>query len=107
MPQNTTNTSPGVPVEFQNPTAPVVELDSEFSNIDPVTGLPIVREFVIPVDSISGQTSEEVIVPILNKILAELRAIRFLTEAGATPEVVDEVDDIFALEMTEIEVEES
>jgi hypothetical protein len=94
-------------LQYQNPGTANAVLDSETIATDPTTGVPIVREFTIPEDSISGQTSADVLIPIMNRILTELRAIRLLMESEAAPQIVDEVDDVLALEAAEIEVEES
>ena len=107
MPQNTTNPNPGIEVGYQNPASVTLALDAEVSGTDPVTGTQLTREFVVPVESISGQSSLEVIVPILAKILTELRAVRLLMEAGAAPDIVDEVDDILTSDEFETETEES
>lgn len=107
MPQNTTNTTLGVPLNYQNPPNISAVLDSESVGVDPTSGAQLTREFVVPEDSISGQTSTEVLIPILNKILAELRAIRLLTSAGTVPGNIDEIDDILDSDEVEAESEES
>ena len=108
MPSNTQSpTIPGVPIEFQNPTTPVLVLDSEVSGTDISTGLPLTREFVVPIESISGQTSEEVITHLLTRILVELRMMRQIMEAEAVPHIVDEPEDILPSDEPETEAEES
>lgn len=110
MPQNIQPGVVGVPIEFQNPTTPALVLDSESCGIDPVTGLPLEREFVIPVDSVSGQTSAEVLLPVLKEMLIELKAIHNFMEAGAVPGIADvsnEVGDVFGDEEPESDFEES
>jgi hypothetical protein len=82
-------------------------LDSEVVGTDPTTLTPLTREFVIPVESISGQSSLELIVVLLSKILVEIKALRLLTEAGASPEAVDEMEELFTSEEPETELEES
>lgn len=94
MPNNTTVSNPGTPVEYQNPTAPVSELDSEVISTDINTSLPVTREYVVPVSSISGQSGLDSLLPILAEILSELRKIRFLTEAGMVPGTLDDQDDL-------------
>lgn len=96
MPNNTTQSNLGTEVGYQNPATVNLVLDSEVQGVDPVTGAQLTREFVVPVESISGQTSAEVLIAIMGKILLEIRAVRLLTEAEATPEIVDAVEDILA-----------
>jgi hypothetical protein len=98
MPQNTQPGNLGTEVGYQNPaTANIgLVLDAEVVGPDPVTGTQLTREVVIPADSISGQTSAEVVIPLLAKMFLELRAIRLLLESGATPEAIDEIEDVLA-----------
>ena len=109
MPSNTTNPNPGTEVGYQNPATVDLALDSEVIGTDPVSGAQLTREFVVPMESISGQSSLEVLVPILKAMLVELRAIRLLTEAGAHPDVVQEMDEMFVADevLLEEEAEES
>lgn len=108
MPQNTTNTNTGVEVGYQNPGTVSLALDGEVVGPDPVTGAQLTREFVIPVQSISGQSSLEVIVPLLAKMLLELGRIRLLLEAGAVPGIYEELDETVSdLNESEGEEEES
>ena len=110
MPQNTTVPNPGVDLGYQNPGTTSAVLDAEVVGTDPVTGAQLTREFVVPVESISGQSSLEILIPIMMRILNELRAIRTILEAEAVPEVVDAVEDILASDSSddpESESEES
>jgi|SRR5208282_2347261 len=107
MPGNTTNTNLGIPIEYQNPGVVNAVLDSEVIGTDNTTGAQLSREFVIPTNSISGQTAIEVLVPIMARMLVELRAIRNLLEAGALPDVIDDLEDINTSDEPETEVEES
>ncbi len=92
MPQNTQSGQLGTEVGYQNPNTVNLVLDSEVVGPDPVTGSQLTREFVIPEESISGQSSIEVIIPILAKILLELGRIRLIMEAEAAPHIVEEAD---------------
>ena len=76
--------------------------NSAISNTFPISGI-----VAIQADSTSGQTSVEVLVPILSRILTELRAIRLLLEAGSVPDSIDDVDDLIGLDEIETEPEES
>ena len=93
MPQNTTASNPGTPVEFQNPAAPSLVLDSEVSGTDSVSGTQLTREFVVPQDSIAGASSSEKVTELLAQLLVELRKIRILMELEATPGQADELEE--------------
>ena len=95
MPGNTQNpTIPGTAVGFQNPSVPSLELDSEVVATDPVTGLQVTREYVVNENSISGQSDQDAVVPILAELLKEVQRIRTLLEAGAVPGTLDETADM-------------
>jgi len=94
MPDNNSFLSEGTAIGYQNPVTPVVELDSEMLGIDPDTGLQLSREFVIPQNSISGQSDTDGMVPVLAAILKEIQIIRMLLEAGAVPGTLDETQDL-------------
>jgi hypothetical protein len=96
MPTNTTVTNPGVPVEYQNPlpaSSISVALDSEVVGTDQVSGTQLTREFVVPVESVSGQSALAVLVDLMGQALVELKRIRVLMESEALPDLVDELNE--------------
>jgi|SRR5208282_1080970 len=108
MPQNTTNSNLGTEVGYQNPGTVNLVLDSEVQGVDPVTGAQLTREFVVPVESISGQSSLELLVPLMASAVRELRLIRLLLEAGAVPgDVAVDDEDVQTADEPETEAEES
>jgi hypothetical protein len=76
-------------VNYQNPATVNLVLDSETIGTDAVTGQPLVREFVIPQESISAQTPETQLVDLMMLVLSELKAIRVLLEADQLAETVE------------------
>lgn len=106
MPGNTTTPNPGVSVEFQNPSTNSLVLDAEAVGNDSSTGVQLTREFVVPVESISGTSSLERIADLLGQLIIEVKRMRNLMEQEAVPEMVDEVDEA-APASDESETEES
>ena len=76
-------------VNYQNPATVNLVLDSETVGTDATTGQPLVREFIVPVESISAQTPDSVLVDLMTQVLSELKAIRVLLEADQLAETVE------------------
>jgi hypothetical protein len=96
MPQNTTNSNVGVELGYQNPSTVNAALDSEVVGPDPVTGVQLTREFVVPVESISAQTPESLLLDTMIQVLQELKAIRVLLEADQPAETIEAAEQAAA-----------
>jgi hypothetical protein len=94
MPQNTQPGALGTQVGYQNPGTTNLTLDAEVVGTDPVvTTAQLTREFVIPVESISGHSPSSQLVELLGQLVSEIKRIRFLMEAEAVPGLADEIDE--------------
>jgi hypothetical protein len=80
-------------VNYQNPASVDLVLDSEQIATDAVTGKPLIREFVIPEESISGFSPQTGIQTLLEEIVSELKVIRVLLETDVPPGLADEMDE--------------
>lgn len=67
------------PVTYQKPGTTDLVLDSESIGTDQNLGVPLVREFVVPQESISGQSVLGELLTVMMECLDELRRIRILT----------------------------
>jgi hypothetical protein len=91
MPQNTQPGSLGTPVGYQNPATTSLVLDAEVVGVDVNTGAQLTREFVIPLESVSGQTIDTQTLDILVQMLTELKKIRICMELDSVPGLADEI----------------
>lgn len=80
-------------VNYQNPGTVNLVLDSETIGTDATTGQPLVREFVIPQESVSGSDALGRMADLLEKIVDELKSIRILLETDQPPGIWDELDE--------------
>ena len=80
-------------LQYQNPSTVNAVLDSETVTIDSATGQPVVREFVIPQESINSFDASSKMVDLLEQVRKELKAIRVLLEADVPPQLI-EFDEI-------------
>jgi len=94
MPSNTTVPNLGTELGYQNPGTVNAALDAEVVGPDPVTGTQLTREFVIPVESISGQSPQTQMLETLGLILSELRKITALLQIDQVPEGLALVDEL-------------
>lgn len=93
MPQNTQQNA-GTSVGYQNPATTNLTLDSEVVGVDPSSNnAQLTREFVIPTESVSGQSPDTIVVEVLGKILTELKKIRTIMELEAMPGLVDSIEE--------------
>jgi hypothetical protein len=83
-------------VNYQNPATVNLVLDSEQVAIDATTSQPLVREFVVPQESIKSFDALSKIGDILEKVLEELKAMRILLESDVPPQMT-ESDEIMEL----------
>jgi len=94
MPSNTTVPNLGTELGYQNPGTVNAALDAEVVGPDPVTGTQLTREFVIPVESVSGQSPETQMLELLGLILSELKKIKALLQVDQVPEGLGMVDEL-------------
>jgi hypothetical protein len=96
MPQNTTASNLGTEVGYQNPASVNLVLDGEVVGPDPVTAAQLTREFVVPQDSVSGNSTFTLLYDLIGQVLSELKYIRILLQIDTVPgshEIVDELED--------------
>jgi hypothetical protein len=94
MPSNTTVPNPGTPIEYQNPGTVSAVLDAEVVGTDQVSSAQLTREFVVPVESITGQSSLTTITDLLSLILRELKKISILLQQDQVPEGIGQADEL-------------
>jgi hypothetical protein len=82
-------------IQYQNPNQANVTaiLDSEIVATDPTTAQPVVREFVVPQESISNQDPYSKQEDLLVQMLDELKKIRTLLEQDVPPGLAEDVLD--------------
>lgn len=86
-------------LNYQNPPVPTGVLDSEVVGIDPITGLEIRHEFVVPVESISGAGPDTELKTVMLLCLIELKKIRVLLEQDVVPGLSeDDADELLTAE---------
>ena len=83
-------------VNYQNPATVNLVLDSETVGTDATTAQPLIREFVVPVESISAQTPQTQLVDLMTQVLSELKAIRVLLEADQPAETLEAAEQAAA-----------
>lgn len=77
-------------LQYQAPGTVNAVLDSEVVHPkDPIYGVPLAREFVVPQESINANDPLEKIANTMAEMLGELKKIRALLEADLPPDLVD------------------
>lgn len=92
MPVNTTISSPGISIQYQNPSVVNAVLDSEVIGTDS-TGAQINREAVIAQESISANDPLTQLCDLMSQCLNELKKIRILIEQDVPPGLAEDVPD--------------
>ncbi len=82
-------------INYQNPNLANVSavLDSEVVGTDSVTGQELRREFVVPFESISGNSADTQLQAIMLECLIELKKIRVLLEQDVPPGLAEDDSD--------------
>src|ERR1700694_1919816 len=83
-------------VNYQNPATVNLVLDSETVGTDATTAQQLIRELVVPVESISAQTPQTQLVDLMTQVLSELKAIRVLLEADQPAETLEAAEQAAA-----------